>query len=357
MKVTRFLAPLLLLGPVLLAESAVKAPALPTLPEISQPGLTLTFAAGGKRDVRAARLLALAVPGGTPVTPFLPAGPFGARWEGAIVSSLRGEYTLAAEVRGAFKLTVNGVLLLEGAGDASAQVVSKTVQLKKGPNPVVAEFSSDGKEDASLLVTWSSREFPPEPIPPTAFVHNTSADSLRTSERIREGRFLFAQLRCAACHGDAKLIPPKGEGMPELAQDAPIFAELGAKFNEAWLAQWIGDPHSIRPQSRMPQVFPLGSDGKVDQRAHDLAAYFISQGKRDDTAPAVENAPLGGALFANFGCIACHTPPDFQGDDEHKRVPLAHIKAKWQPPALREYLEGSRQTLCLDADAELPTQR
>jgi hypothetical protein len=52
----------------------------------------------------------------------------------------------------------------------------------------------------------------------------------------------------------------------------------------------------------------------------DLAAYFIAQGKRDETAPATENAPLGGALFANLGCIACHTPPDYQSQDEFTRV-------------------------------------
>ena len=306
--------------------------------EKKKPGLTLTFTAGGKSDSRAARLIALHVPARSAVTPFLPAGAFAAKWEGEINSPLRGEYTIAAEVRGALKLSINGVQLFEGAGDSTSQVMNKTLQLNKGGNKITAEFSGDGEEDALLQVSWMSREFPPEPIPPTAFTHNVNANELREGARVRDGRMLFAQLRCAACHADAALIPPRGEGVPELAQDAPLFADLGAKFNEAWLAQWIGDPHSIRPGSLMPRVFPADADGKVDQRARDLAAYFIAQGKRDDTAPAPENAPLGGSLFANFGCIACHTTPDFQGQDEFNRVPLSHLKAKWQPPALREYL-------------------
>ena len=49
-------------------------------------------------------------------------------------------------------------------------------------------------------------------------------------------------------------------------------------------------------------------------------------------------AAPGGALFANLGCIACHTKPDADGPDEHDRVPLAHVKAKWRPDALRAYL-------------------
>ena len=333
------LAALLLLSPRSHSENAVQPAPLADLPAKMRPGLTLTFTAGGRSDTREARLIALHVPAGAAVTPFLPAGAFSAKWEGEINSSLRSEYTIAAEVRGALKLSINGNPVFEGAGDSTAQMMNKTLQLNKGGNKITAEFSADGKEDALLQLTWSAREFPPEPVPPTAFTHNAAVRELREASRVREGRMLFAQLRCAACHGDAGLLPPRGEGMPELAQDAPLFADIGAKFNEAWLAQWIGDPHRIRPGSLMPRVFPADADGKIDRRARDLAAYFIAQGKRDDTAPAPENAPLGGALFANFGCIACHTTPDFSGRDEFNRVPLSHIKAKWQPPALREYLK------------------
>ena len=339
LKLLSISAALFLLAPRSHSENAVRPAPLADLPAKKRQGLTLTFAAGGMSDCRDARLIALHVPAGAAATPFLPAGAFAAKWEGEINSSLRSEYTIAAEVRGTLKLFINGALLFEGAGDTTSQVMNKTLQLNKGGNKIVAEFSGDGKEDALLQVTWSSREFPPEPIPPTAFTHNVNATELREGTRVRDGRVLFAQLRCAACHADAALILAKGEGMPELAQDAPLFTDLGAKFNEAWLAQWIGDPHSIRPGSLMPRLFPVDASGQIDQRARDLAAYFVAQGKRDDTAPAPENAPLGGTLFANFGCIACHTTPDFQGEDEFNRVPLFHIKAKWQPPALREYLK------------------
>ena len=338
-KLPHVLAALLALAPGGFSQSTVKpAPLAELAPKLKQ-GLTLTFTAGGKSDTRDARIIALHVPAGAAATPFLPAGAFAAKWEGEIVLPLRSEYTIAAEVRGALKITINGNELFEGAGDSTAQVLNKTLQLNKGGNKIVVEFSADGKEDAFLQVTWSSKEFPAEPIAPTSFKHDISATALREGQRTREGRMLFAQMRCAACHADPALIPPRGEGMPELAQDAPVFADLGAKYNEPWLAQWIGDPHSIRPQGLMPRVFPAAADGGIDPRARDLAAYFVSQGKRDDTAPAAENIPLGGALFANLGCIACHTTPEFQGEDAYQRVPLSHLKAKWQPPALREFLQ------------------
>ena len=321
------------------AFAAVTAPPLPDAPAKNAPGLILTLTAGGKTDTRAARLVSLYAPAGKPVSPFLPAGAFTARWEGEIVSSLRAEYTFAAEIKGTFKLTINGQLILEGAGDSTAQSVNKTIQLSKGGNKLVAEFSNDGATDGMVQLKWWSKEFPAEPVPPTVFQSNASDKALREGSRVREGRMLFAQLRCSVCHDATGIVPPRGEGMPELAQTAPIFGELGAKFNENFLAHWINDPHSIRPGSLMPRVFTEGTAEKVDQRAADLAAYFASLGKKDDTAPAAENAPLGGALFANFGCISCHTTPDFEGDDEHKRIPLGHVKAKWQPKALREFLK------------------
>ena len=317
----------------------VQAPALPDLPAKSERGLILTLSAGGKTDARAARLVALHVPKGQAASPFVPAGAFTAKWEGEIASALRAEYTFAADIQGAFKLTLNGTLILEGAGDTTSQTVNKTVQLKKGANALVAEFASDGKDDAMIQLKWWSKEFPAEPVPPTVFARNKNDTKLRAGERVREGRVLFAQLRCTACHDATGIAPAKGEGMPELAQDAPLFDEPGAKYNEAFLAHWINDPHTIRPHALMPRVFP-GEAGKVDQRAADLAAYFASLGKRDDTKPAPENAPLGGALFANLGCIACHTTPDFSGEDEHARVPLGHVAAKWQPKALREFLKN-----------------
>jgi mono/diheme cytochrome c family protein len=333
-----FAAALLLSALPAFAQQPLTAPPLPDAPAKAQMGLALTFTGGGKTDTRPARLVALHVPAGQPVSPFVPAGPFTATWEGEIVAALRSSFTFAAEVQGAFKLTINGNVVLEGTGEMTRQSVNKKVQLSKGANKIVAEFASDNRTDATVRLLWWSREFPAEPVPPVAFSHTPSAD-LRSASRIREGRMLFAQNRCAACHGDSSL-PPRGEGMPELAQDAPIFDEMGAKYKEAWLAHWINDPHDIRPRTLMPRVFH-GEEGKVDQRAADLAAYFVSLGKpeEDEAAPAADNAPLGGALFANLGCIACHSTPDTKDKDIHGRVPLSHLKAKWQPRALIAYLK------------------
>ena len=346
-------------------RAAVEAPGLPEAPTKSKQGITLELKAGEKTDTRDARLVALCVPAGDPVSPFLPPGPFTARWEADVTSDLRSEYTFAAEVDGGLKVTLNGAVILEGnsrrtiegvatntfpggkiegtvAIDGVVRLTGKPVQLNKGANKLVVEYQSPLRSDALLRLLWSSQEFPWEPVPPTVFLHDVNANGLRAGERIREGRLLFAQFRCSACHEAAALLPAKGQGMPELAQDAPVFDEFGAKYREPWLAAWINDPHSIRPHALMPKVFASepGTPGKIDQRAADLAAYLVSLGAADEGKPFDEAlVPQGGALFANLGCIACHTKPDFDGKDEFDRIPLAHVKAKWQPPALKAFLK------------------
>lgn len=335
-----------LVSPVLAqqAGTGVQAPALAEAPAKAEQGLSLTFSAGGKTDTRPARLVALFVPKGQPATPFLPAGPFTAKWEGDLKSSLRSKANLEFTFRGALRASLNGQELIPGGKKSEtgkdAFVRVDDVTLNKGANQLVVEYEAPQDEDAVIRMNWSSQEFPSEPVPPTVFTHNVNAKALREGVRAREGRLLFAQLHCTACHDGADLVPAKGTGMPELAQDAPQFGEFGSRYHEAWLAHWLNNPHDIRPGTPMPRVFPgAPKEGQVDQDAADIAAYLVSLGKPNDTQPNEELVPAGAALFANLGCIACHQTPEFQGEDEHNRVPLAHLKAKWQAPALQAYLK------------------
>jgi cytochrome c551/c552 len=319
-----------LLALTISALAGIEAPPLPEAAPEPKQGLTLTFTtAEGKTDARASRLLALYVPAGQPPTPFLPATAFTAKWTGAIVSALRAEYTFEMESSEGFTFSINGTPVPNGG----------SVKLNKGANELVAELPRAATGDTFVRVKWVGRDFPAEPVPPTVFSHDANGLKLRSGDRLREGRLLFAQLRCTACHEAAALLPPRGEGMPELAQDAPVFDEFGAKFQENWLAHWINDPQSIRPHALMPKVF-ASPPGEVAQSAADLAAYLIALGKPAEGKPVDDSLVAeGGALFANLGCVACHSKPDAEGPDEHQRVPLSHVKAKWQAPALAAYLQ------------------
>ena len=298
------------------------------LPAQDQPGLKVTFAVAGKTDSRADRLLALYVPAGQAPTPFLAAGPFAVKWEGDLQSPLRGTFKLSAESSGKFKLSLNGQPLLDGPG-------LKTVQLNKGPNRIVAELTSADQGDTFVRLSWASKDFPLEPVPPTLLTHPTDKELDAATQR-RAGRLLFAQLNCVACHADAALLPAKGAGMPELGQNAPLLAELSAKFRPEWIAEWIFDPHAVRPHTLMPKLF-AGAD--AEQKSADLAAMLTQGAKHDHGDVDRKLAPQGGALFANLGCIACHQRPDAEDKDAHDRIPLAHVGDKWNATALVEFLK------------------
>ena len=299
-----------------------------TLAAQDLPGLKVTFTAAGKADVRADRLLALYVPAGQAPTPFLPAGPFAVKWEGDLQSPLRGTFKLSAESSGKFKLSLNGQPLLDGPG-------LKTVQLNKGANRIVAEIASADKGDTFVRLNWSSKDFPLEPVPPTILTHPADKDLDAATQR-REGRLLFAQMNCAACHADASLLPVKGTGMPEHGQNAPLLADLGTKYKTPFIADWILDPHAIRPHTLMPKIF--AGEG-AEQKSADLAAMLTQGAAPKETALDLKLAPQGGALFANLGCIGCHQRPDAEAKDAHDRIPLGHVGDKWRASALTDFLK------------------
>lgn len=304
---------------------------LATLPGATETGLALELSSGGKTDTRRDRLAAIHVPAGQPPSVFLPAGPFKARWEGVLVSDLRMEVRFHATLAGQVEVTVNGQKVLEGPE-------GKPVTLNKGDNPLVIVYTSPTQGDATFRLDWSSRSFPREPVPPDALRHDPA--KVADGVRLREGRLLFAQLRCAQCHVGPDKVPAAGQGMPELSQSAPILANYGERMRESYLAAWIQDPHHFRPGSLMPRVFPAGKDGAVDPRAADLAAFLVSQGKpAPEPAFTPEQSAKGAALFANLGCLACHTQPEVAAPKApSERVPLAHVAAKWHGAALVDYL-------------------
>jgi mono/diheme cytochrome c family protein len=303
-------------------------------------GVTVTFehlAAGAKRDVpdtRTSRLIALFVPQGEAPSAFTPAGPFRATFEGDLNVRLRTFVKFSAEGRGKLTLTVAGKPVLDASGDDLSKVTSNEVRLGKGKNHVVAVYESPRAGDANLRLLWSSRTWPPEPVPSSAFTHTVVDPAVARSLQVRDGRALFGQFRCVKCHAAPALTgPSKKDAMPELAMDAPALSDAGARFNRGWLAAWINDPHAMRPNAHMPRLFK-GSG--FDPRAADIAAYIASLGNPPNAALAAGKASDGGRIFANLDCIACHTPPDAK--DDPARVPLAYTRAKFRPVALWQYL-------------------
>lgn len=315
--------------------AAVAPPPLEDVPQKFEQGITLTFSQYNITDARSTRLLALHVPAGASPTPFLKSGPFTARFTGVIVQRLRGEFAFAVEGRGKVAVKLKGQVVLEAEGDDFAAKASEMLKFDKGKNPIEVIYTSPASGDASLRLLWSNREFPFEPVQPTVLSHDVSDPNLRAAQRMREGRETFASLRCYKCHA----AQGAGNSMPELEADAPNLGDAGARFKASWLAAWIANPRSLRPDASMPRK-------ATAQEAADIAAWLAVQGKLAAASDLVddESATQGSQLFAGLGCIACHTKPEVtEHDRENQRVPLGHVNAKFAPGALKAWLLNPQQ--------------
>ena len=289
-------------------------------------------------DARPSRLFALNVPAGMAPTPFMAPGSFKATFQGFIEQRIRSDYQFSAVGNGKLKVTVNDKPALEGDGDLAAARGDK-VTLKKGKNKILVEFESPEQGDAVFRLLWAGDDFPAEPIDPKLLSHTVADPSLVHGLQLREGRNLFADLHCVRCHTDASLTGLK-DGMPELAKDAPNLDEIGARLNPAWMARWISNPKSLRPDTSMPNLFH-GQPGSTVQEASDIAAYLAMLGNAPSIVanPPPADVTAGGRIVARLGCIGCHTLPDKKIGAEAERVPWQFIKAKYKPAALAEFLK------------------
>jgi len=200
---------------------------------------------------------------------------------------------------------------------------------------VVAWFaagcSSGGEE--------SAHESPASSVTPAAPATATEAPPPRGPPTAERGRALVASHECSRCHDGTGLpsASPKRHcvtcheqiiaGTFDAPQDAladwkrnivhlravPSLAGLGERFDGAWVAKYLLDPHDIRPglQADMPRLDLSVAD------AADIRTYFESRADLgDETEPQTPtvggSASRGRALFRAKRCDTCHA---FSGAD------------------------------------------
>jgi mono/diheme cytochrome c family protein len=303
---------------------------------------TFRSADGKHTDIRRDRFVALYVPVKSAAAPGIPPGRFSVTWEGYLNLEFKGEHFLTATGKGKLRVTVNGAETLAAEGDLS-KARGKLLEFKRGDNAIVVRYESPAEGDAEVQLRWASEEFRPEPIPLKQVSHKPTA-ALETAQNLRKGRELAATRRCFACHQADVAQWVKEGGMPELETDTPSLADIGSRLTPGWMARWLQDPVALRPIATMPRPFPdaaKGIDAELDPRARDLAAYLATLGKASDAgkAPTDEAIEAGQRLFHRLGCISCHLAPARDNfEDEHGRIPLRDVGAKYAPTALEAFL-------------------
>lgn len=281
-------------------------------------------------DALVARTLALHVARGESATPFVAPGPFTASWTGALDVPQRDDYVFSAEGRGSFTLEVDGDVVLDGSLSDGAVLEGEKVRLKKGMRSLVARYRTPLSGAGSLRVSWSSRKFAPESIPPTVLFHDPQAGRVAEGELRRRGRMLLATQRCTACHESS------ATGMPELAMRGPSLRGAGARLTPAFLTAWIDAPHALRSGARMPDVLPSDPAARAADVA-DLAAFLAGLGTDGELqASDLGGDPrIGARLYGDLGCFSCHA---LDANDDGAWISLAQAAQKFRPGALARFL-------------------
>lgn len=291
--------------------------------------LAASFESGAAKDVRADRLPALLVKAGESPTPFLPAGPFTTTWTGKLVLAERYRLSFSFEGEGSATLTIDGKETLKEEGTLGA-TASERVRLNRGEHEISITYKSKADGSGRFRLFWDETSFPKQSVPPGVFIGEVPSDP------VRHGRQLFAENNCSKCHlGESVVVT-----LPEAMELPPLLFNTGSRLNEEWVAHWIADPSSLKPDTRMPAMVD-GSTAEGKQTAADIAAWLMSLSPTPaGPAPDAALAQKGGEHFHRFGCAACHTLPDQPSlADSQGRIPLSNVALKFQPGALPAFLK------------------
>ena len=167
---------------------------------------------------------------------------------------------------------------------------------------------------------------------------------------VADGRRLYTEIGCAACHGDATAQPrmdaaPRLVASPEFEAPAPASGPLGApasppasekdatgsgdqvlRLGDKWqppaLATYLLNPNRLDPWSRMPRT-----ELEADEAAS-LAAYLLAVTPANGEAPPVRRDPPGDPergrrLAEELRCRSCHSLPG--GDPPPAAAPLERL--------------------------------
>jgi cytochrome c551/c552 len=288
----------------------------------------------GQVDVRRSRLVALRQPTADSPTPFLPPGAFSLEVSGTLRTPLSGFYDFKIESSGPARLWLNDQLVID---DRESNETSLSILLPKGHNPIRISFQSLKQGTAKLRLLWRGYDFDWEPVPPHVFFHDAGSAELLHSGQLRNGRELFADFHCAACHQ----TDVGSAGMFEMTLAAPELSAAGKRFGRQWLQQWLITPRSLRSEAHMPAM--LGDGDQAKQEAADIAAFLLAD---QTAAEQVERAAPSGAelidngsvLYEQLGCIACHHFDRASAGADDQRLSLHYANSKFPPGALANFL-------------------
>ena len=327
-------------------------------------GLVTVFQDDAQPPVRVVRLeptVALALKAGESAHPALQPDGGKVAWAGYLNVLRGGNYRFQANLRGTFRLTLDGKEVLAGAvaADQAELKEGPELRLDSGVHALAAEFTHPAGA-ARVEVFWKGPGFRLEPLPYDAlgYLPKEAPPELAGHAKVEQGRYLAEERSCAKCHQ-----PAADDRMAKTltAHPGPDLSKVGSRLHPGWIDVWLEAPQKVRPGTAMPALFADDDNGRVERYA--VAHYLASlggpvavnpkpPGKKDEA----QSAARGEVLFNTIGCAACHgEDKKDKGEDKKESGPafiasgpahfqLTGLGGKTTPEKLAEYLQNPAAT-------------
>lgn len=156
--------------------------------------------------------------------------------------------------------------------------------------------------------------------------------------QLQYGLDLIENLGCFGCHALDRFANTRKPG--------PSLEHVGVKTNPKWAFNWVMNPKSFRPNTRMPKFFNLANtsdeywqDRNVVEVDAIVAYVFAKSTAAELDSPPPGNAARGEALVKQIGCLGCHIVEE-PGSNEFPQDQTRFTGYRYQGPNL--YGVGSK---------------
>ena len=166
------------------------------------------------------------------------------------------------------------------------------------------------------------------PMLPTRFIESsclkchTQVTDIPDAKKLQAGYSRITKFGCTGCH----TIGGPGANGPDLTDNRPVgpnLKHIASKTPSDWTAKWINNPHTFRPDTRMPAFYGLTNNNapsdqpKNQAEVHAITAYLYARSTKPEGFQEIKgeaSAEAGRALFMQKGCISCHSHSEFRAE-------------------------------------------
>lgn len=162
-------------------------------------------------------------------------------------------------------------------------------------------------------------------------VDSSQSDVARYREMA--GQVLVNDLGCVNCHAS------NGTERSESTKLAPNLSKVGSRLRRGYIAQYLSNPHELKPGTTMPDVLVNMSPSERQNATEAISAYLESTGVNQRAPRVGRNAVRRGErLYNEIGCAVCHASPDGAGASS-TTVLLPNLSEKYTANGLALFLK------------------